>query len=156
MPLKTICFWEKLFHSKVFMSKMGSKSGKGKLDWRRLTWQGSTCRSLVYLRKIERNVFLLPVLSYTYAIDHRWVHGRKNWFKLQQNFSWNVYFWTLTLAKAGLMLLNKLQCHFFHEVKRKHNRRIRVILPVTEGRSGLVLDCGLSPQRNTSQLILDL
>lgn len=59
------------------MSKMGSKSGKGKLDWRRLTWQGSTCRSLVYLQKMERNVFLLLVLSYTYAIDHRWVHGRE-------------------------------------------------------------------------------
>lgn len=82
--------------------------------------------------------------------------GERNGLNYSKTFPEVFIFEHSHVAKAGLMLLNKLQRHFFHEVKRKRNRRIRVILPAIEGRSGLALDCGLSPQRNTSQLILEL
>lgn len=50
------------------------------------------------------------------------------------------------VMKAGLLTLNKTQCHRFHEVKRKRNRRVKTTLPATVGRSGLTLDChGATP-----------
>lgn len=36
---------------------------------------------------MENGGKLFPVLSHTRAIDGRWVHGRREQFKLRQNFS---------------------------------------------------------------------
>lgn len=56
--------------------------------------------------------------------------------------------------EAGLMTLNKTQCHCFHEVKMKCKRRITMTLPATEGRSGITLDWSLSPWSDASSWYL--
>lgn len=56
--------------------------------------------------------------------------------------------------KAGLMTLNKTQCHCFHEVKMKCKRRITMTLPATEGRSGIASDWSLSPWSDASSWYL--
>lgn len=66
--------------------------------------------------------------------------GERNSLNYSKTFPQVFIFEHLRVTEAGLMTLNKTQCHCFHEVKMKCKRRIKMTLPPTEGRSGNALD----------------